>query len=167
MAPKHMIVLVATLGGIFACAEAPRAPPAPCTAFEYRQFDFWLGDWEVRDASGKVAGRNEITSLHNGCLLFESWRGTGGVTGMSFNFYDAERRKWRQTWVDSTGGVLELEGVYADGRMLLASKPGDSMDRVSWQLLPDGRVRQLWEASSDRGTTWKAAFDGYYQKKAP
>jgi hypothetical protein len=49
--------------------------------------------------------------------------------------------------------------------MVLASAPGKSVNRVTWQPLPDGRVRQHWEASEDGGTTWKTAFDGYYTKR--
>jgi len=119
----------------------------------------------VRDPKGEIVGRNEITSVHNDCVLLESWRGKGGITGMSFNLYDAGRKKWRQTWVDSTGGMLELEGAFADGRMVLASTPGKAISRITWQLLPDGRVRQLWETSSDNGATWKTAFDGLYEKR--
>ena len=153
-------------------APAQDAKPAPCSAPEHRQFDFWIGDWDVKGPAGKVAGHNVITSIHGGCVVLERWKGAGGVTGSSFNVYDPERRKWRQTWVDSTGGILDLEGEFVDGRMVLASAPGastkrgaDAMNRITWQLLPDGRVRQHWEVSPDRGATWKTAFDGYYIKR--
>jgi len=149
-------------------ANAQDAKPAPCSAAEHRQFDFWLGDWEVKGPAGKVAGRNSISSIHGGCVLYESWKGIGGVTGTSFNVYDAAKKKWRQTWVDSTGGVLDLEGAFTDGRMVLASTPAsksDAINRITWERLADGRVRQLWETSSDSGTTWKVAFDGYYTKQ--
>jgi hypothetical protein len=148
--------------------HAQDAKPAPCSAPEHRQFDFWLGEWEVRGPAGKVAGQNSIASTHGGCVVLESWKGTGGVTGSSFNVYDPERKKWRQTWVDSTGGILDLEGAFAGGRMVLASAPpskGDAINRITWERLPDGRVRQLWETSSDGGATWKTAFDGYYSKR--
>ena len=39
------------------------------------------------------------------------------------------------------------------------------MQRITWERLPDGRVRQLWESSKDGGTTWTVAFDGYYAKR--
>src|SRR5215218_6749456 len=68
-------------------------PPAPCSAAEHRQFDFWLGDWEVKGAAGKVAGRISISSIHGGCVVYESWKGTGGVTGTSFNVYDPAKKK--------------------------------------------------------------------------
>lgn len=162
MRAPFVIVLAAAL--VVACAQEPKKP-SPCSSPAHRQFDFWLGDWDVRNPSGRVVGRNEISSLHDGCVVFESWRGAGGITGMSLNVYDTERRKWKQNWVDSTGGVLELEGTYGDGRMVLASAPGKSINRVTWQALPDGRVRQHWETSEDGGTTWKTAFDGYYEKR--
>jgi hypothetical protein len=46
-------------------AQAPASPPPsptprPCSAPEHRQFDFWLGEWQVTGPSGKVAGTNSI-----------------------------------------------------------------------------------------------------------
>src|SRR5262245_37640711 len=76
---------------------APKTPPG-CTAPAHRQFDFWLGEWSVRDPNGKVVGENRITSLHKGCVLFENWTGAGGFTGSSLNVYDATRKKWHQSW---------------------------------------------------------------------
>jgi hypothetical protein len=168
-----VLVLVLVPGGPAGAADAPKAPvPPPCSASEHRQFDFWLGDWEVRDPAGKVVGRNRITTLHKGCVLFENWSGQGGVTGSSFNIYDAERKVWHQTWVDNSGSLLELEGGFSDGRMVLVSaapaagtNPDAGMNRITWQALPDGRVRQLWETSTDRGITWKTVFDGLYRKQ--
>lgn len=167
----RLVIVVTLLVGAPA-AHAQDAKPAPCSAPEHRQFDFWIGDWVVRGPAGKVAGHNVITSTHNGCVILESWSGNGGVTGSSFNVYDAERKQWRQWWVDSTGGTLELEGGFADGKMTLTSAPGaaarrgpEAINRITWQRLPDGRVRQLWETSPDKGATWTVAFDGYYEKK--
>ena len=154
-----------------ASAQNAAPPPAPCSAPEHRQFDFWLGDWDVSNAAGKQVGRNTITSQHKGCVILENWTGNGGVTGSSLNVYDAARKKWHQTWVDSSGGLLELEGGFADGRMVLVTVPGpraavEPVNRITWQQLPDGRVRQLWESSTDGGATWKTAFDGYYSKRS-
>ena len=35
-----------------------------------------------------------------------------------------------------------------------------------WTALPDGRVRQFFEISTDDGATWVTWFDGYYTRKA-
>lgn len=40
--------------------------------------------------------------------------------GSSFNTYNPATRQWHQTWVDSTGGFLLLDGAFAEGRMTLA-----------------------------------------------
>jgi hypothetical protein len=152
--------------------SAPTTKPPACTAAEYRQFDFWQGDWDVRDASGKIVGRNRIVSLHGGCALQESWTGAGGVSGTSVNVYDNDRKRWHQTWVDNGGGLLHLDGGIVDGAMVLrgesiaadaSSKP--TLQRITWTPQSDGRVRQLWESSSDSGKTWSVVFDGIYSKR--
>lgn len=150
-------------------ADSLPAKPPGCTAAAHRQFDFWLGDWDVTDGKGKAAGRNRIVSLHDGCALQENWSGAGGFTGTSLNAYDAERKAWHQTWVDNNAGVLRLDGTFADGKMVLTGVSLDDgkkvLQRITWERLPDARVRQLWESSKDDGTTWTVAFDGYYAKR--
>jgi hypothetical protein len=73
---------------------------------------------------------------------------------------DADRKQWHQTWMDSSGGVLQIDGRFADGRMTLTGdapgeKPGETVrNRITWTPLSDGKVRQLWESSNDGGKTW-------------
>src|ERR1051326_7600902 len=82
-----------------------------CTAPEHRQFDFWVGEWEVTDSGGTTAiGANSVTREESGCLIHEHWRGGKGGTGQSFNFYDRQGRHWEQVWVASAGTVLHLTG---------------------------------------------------------
>ncbi len=45
--------------------SAASKPPA-CASTAFHQFDFWLGDWDVRDASGKMVGQNRITRTAQG-----------------------------------------------------------------------------------------------------
>jgi hypothetical protein len=152
-------------------AAAALGPPA-CTAPAHRHFDFWLGEWDVHDAGGKLAGRNRIVSILGGCALQEHWSGASGVTGTSLSAYDADRDRWHQTWVDSGGGLLELDGGLSNGSMVLAGDAVDataasktSRQRIAWTPLPDGRVRQRWEASTDGGRTWTTVFDGLYTQR--
>jgi hypothetical protein len=153
-----------------------QSPEPACTATEYRQFDFWLGEWEVRGPKGKLAGTNRITSAENGCALEEQWTGATGVTGRSINAYRPWTKTWHQTWVGSDGLVLLLEGRFESGRMVLeGSSPASAgpnfssstvRNRITWSRLEGGRVRQLWEQSSDGGTTWTVTFDGTYSRAA-
>jgi len=87
---------------------------AHCSTPEYRQFDFWVGDWVVHDAAGKLAGTNTITPMLNGCVLHEQWAGAGGSVGESFNIYDQRTGMWHQTWVDAGGLLLVLDGGIED-----------------------------------------------------
>lgn len=145
--------------------STPPATPPGCSAPEHRQFDFWIGEWTVTDSAGiRVFGHNRIVSEDGGCLLLERWisAGTGPnvSTGHSVNAYDRATKQWGQDWVGNDGTVLHIRGGLVDGRMVLAS----ANQRITWTLQPDGRVRQLWESSTDGGKTWTAAFDGWYRR---
>jgi len=146
------------------------AVAAACSAEEYRQFDFWAGEWNVTSA-GQPAGTNNIQPVHNGCALQENWQGAGagGITGSSFNIYDRTTGQWHQTWVDSSGTLLQIDGGMVDGSMVMSgnirSVDGNSTThRISWTPNDDGTVRQLWEASGD-GHTWSVLFDGLYTRQ--
>lgn len=150
---------------------AQQAPPG-CDTPEFRQFDFWVGDWIVMLPNGQQAGTNLVTLEEDGCVVHEHWKGAGGSTGQSFNFFDRIRRQWRQLWVDNAGNVLEFAGAYAEGRMALTGTSTDRQGRAVRHRLTffrnsDGTVRQLWESSSDAGDSWSVAFDGLYRKRAP
>jgi len=150
--------------------NAPAKQP-PCSGPEHRQFDFWLGEWEVT-ANDKVAGSSKITSILGGCVIFEEWKSASPYAGKSFNRFDPETKTWSQIWVDSTGGILKLVGEYKDGKMILQGEhinAGEAViDRITWTNNEDGTVRQVWEKSKDNGQSWNAVFDGLYrQKKDP
>ena len=148
---------------------APQAPSTPdCSAPEFRQFDFWLGSWNVT-VQGKPAGTNVIESSMKGCTLIEHWTSAGGGRGTSLNFYDRRTKAWSQAWIDEGGNALHLKGGLADGRMVLQSDPqttpkGVVVQRITWSKEADASVRQLWESSNDAGKTWSVAFDGKYVK---
>jgi tetratricopeptide (TPR) repeat protein len=134
----------------------------PCSAPEYRQFDFWVGSWDVYAPNGQMVGRNVIEPILDGCGLQESWTSATGSRGHSYNFYDSARGMWHQTWIDDSGNPLYLDGAIEDGRMVL----GDGTNRITWTPLPTGYVRQHWEVTTDGGVTWTTAFDGEYRQAA-
>jgi hypothetical protein len=143
-----------------------------CSSPEHRQFDFWLGEWEVRTPRGDVAGRNTIQRVVGGCGLREDWRGARGMIGTSLNTYSEARGEWHQTWIDSSGTLLLLDGGIQDGAMVLEGEAplggghGASLrHRITWSVVdgdPD-HVRQHWETSDD-GSSWETAFDGHYHR---
>lgn len=159
-------LILLSLATASAQAQTPAPPPQPCAAPEYRQFDFWLGDWDVTQA-GAPAGSNRIESLHGGCVLAENWRSANGsFTGSSLNAYDRGTGRWRQTWTDSSGTVLLLAGGLEDSRMVMSgtrSGPDgqDVTDRITWTPNEDGSVRQHWQQKT-AGGDWSTLFDGLY-----
>jgi hypothetical protein len=167
-----IVASVATVASLGAQAPAAAAPVSPCQGPEHRQFDFWIGHWDVYGPAGKKVGENLIEPFANGCGLIENWTGTGGVTGKSLNMYDVSDKQWHQSWVDSGGTRLALAGLFRDGQMVLESvgpdpaKPGATLrQRITWSMNADASVRQLWQASGDGGASWTTAFDGKYVKR--
>ena len=149
-------------------AQTPPPPPAPPKPpAESRQFDFWLGEWEVKDSAGKVVGHNRIESISNGFGLLENWTDTQGGTGKSVNAYDASMKSWHQTWVGSGGGIIKFDGEFKDGKMRMEgtrkTKKGVIRDRMTWTP-ENGTVRQVWDISTDEGKTWKQIFEGIYSR---
>jgi len=117
---------MALLTGLFsaaAIAQGAAAKPAAqaCSAPQHRQFDFWIGHWDVFQPDGKQAGENLIEPILGGCALRESWQGRGGFAGTSLNAYDAAGKRWHQTWLDNQAGRLDLSGGLEGQAMLLAS----------------------------------------------
>ncbi len=164
--------LFALVLATFAGAVAAQTPAPSCAAPEQRQFDFWVGHWDVYGAGDKKVGENIIERIAGNCALLENWSGNGSVTGKSLNIWDADDKRWHQTWVDSHGGRLELSGGLVEGRMVMSSTGFDPKrpavtvtQRISWTPQPDGSVRQLWESTEDAGKTWAVAFDGRYVKR--
>jgi hypothetical protein len=146
----------------------------PCrTLPEARQFDFWLGEWDVHPTANMsvLAGYNKITRAAEGCLIVENWTSAGPHAGMSLNYYDPTTGKWNQKWVGSGQDITEFtDGVYADG-MMRFKFTGRNPDGTTFQgrltfTNMDGKVRQHSERTSDNGNTWQTIYDFTYIRKA-
>ncbi len=166
--PLGACILLSTLFIHFGLAAQPS--PATCGSAEHRQFDFWIGDWEVYGPNGKLAGTNRVEKILAGCVLQENWESVQGGQGKSFNMYFSRDKTWRQTWVDGAGGRLDLVGGLAAERMVLRGEmAGDSggarvLHEISFTPNEDGSVTQQWRASPDGGETWKDVFVGIYRR---
>ena len=148
---------------------------APCKlsdpASPYREFDFFVGDWDVVDKARNPVGTSHVERILGGCVLLENWRSQGGGEGRSFSDFNPGLRHWEQYWVDGQGLPIFFTGHFEDGELRLqadsATRNGAQiMRRVTFSKLPAGGVRQLSEVSSDRGRTWTTEFDFSYLKHA-
>lgn len=145
----------------------------PCMYLaEARQFDFWIGDWDVFNPAGQKAGTNSVMSFSAGCGLMENWTGTLGGDGKSINFYDPGTRKWYQSWIGSGGGALRYSGSFSNGAMRFEGETVGADAKVTLQKLTffkldENTVRQLAETSADGGKTWSVSYDLKYVRRKP
>jgi hypothetical protein len=156
---------------LFAATVQAQQPTANfgCKDPLHRQFDFWIGEWDVTTPAGQLAGKSSIKMIEDGCAILENWTGSGGGTGTSINYVTAGG--WHQLWVSngSTASVLKLSGAL-DGKAMVMTGEHVRPDgkrvqaRMRWEPIDGGRVRQTWENSQDGGTTWTTSFAGIYTR---
>ena len=124
---KKIITLIA-LSTVIGIAAAQKGK-LPCSNPVYRQFDFWIGEWEAFGLNGKKAGDSKISLILDSCIIFEEWTSASlqqglRYAGKSFNTYNATTKQWQQTWVDNAGGTNEyLQGKYENNQIIYSSTP--------------------------------------------
>lgn len=102
---------------LLACA-AMSASAQECPA-ESAQFDFWIGEWsvrqEIRTPDGRwieFPARSDVTAAAGGCALVERWSGEAQffwqgmqepawLEGLSVRAFDADDGVWKIWWLDS------------------------------------------------------------------
>jgi len=153
--------------------EQAKRNQKPCAySTENRQFDFWLGEWNVVTTRGEVpAGSSKIELILGDCVIQENWTGGGGGTGKSYNIYNQPLKRWEQYWVDSVGGNIFFYGGLKDGVMdywtdAIPQPDGTTLKRhlQFFNLGPD-TVRQFSQGSNDDGKTWHVEYDFTYNRK--
>jgi hypothetical protein len=160
---------------IISCKEVNAQKP--CSKPAFRQFDFWIGEWDVFGKKGNKAGDSKITVLLDSCVILEEWTSAGTQQGLvysgkSFNSYNAATKQWQQTWTDNTGNTTEyLRGEGVSGKIIYyadkvaGSNGKEFMRRLTFSKLTDNKVRQFGERSDDGGITWAAEYDLEYRRK--
>ena len=138
-------------------------------------FDFWFGSWDVRNRwlRRRLAGSDDweefdatvvARPLLGGVGNEDEFRTdhAGGFIGMSFRFFDPERRRWSIYWADSRRpgeldppvfgafsgdvGVFEGDDLYK-GRPILV--------RFTWSGITTPTPRWEQAFSDDGGRTWE------------
>ncbi len=166
---RWIAVVVGAAALSMGAAALGQAAPVPCSAPEHRAFDFWAGEWNVHGPGGKFAGTNRVQREYGGCVLHERYDTGRGYSGESLNIYDEGRKVWHQSWVDSSGLLLLLEGGLRNDSMVLEGQTTGAdgkvaRHRITWTPNADGSVRQLWETAAP-GEPWAVAFDGRYTRR--
>ena len=175
---KYIFILSLTLFCLKNVSAQSLPPASPCLTDKiYRQFDFWIGEWEAYNLKGKKSGDSKISLILDSCVILEEWTSVavpGGFlyTGKSFNSYNATTKQWEQHWIDNVGGGTNyVHGKYEDKKIIFLTDPfpfsKDTMaiSKLTFFNLGPDRVRQLGEISKDNGTTWATQYDLDYRRK--
>jgi hypothetical protein len=166
---------------LLACSQPSKpvatvTPPAPpvkaCASPEHRQFDFWIGHWDVTiharssptsETWADAKGHQHIESILGGCAISETFSADGPPTpwaGRSYSSWQAPVGKWRQTWVDDQGSYLALAGGIENGVMTLYGEPrekdGKSIQmRMVFLDVKPASMRWEWQRTED---AWKTSI---------
>ncbi len=147
--------------------EGQTPAPKPCTAPEFSQFDFWVGEWDLSWKGG--TGSNVITRELGECVIRENFS-SKGLRGISVSTYVPELGQWRQTWVDSNGSYLEFVGGMDGDRLILTREcpENDSFthQRMIFLDIQENSITWDWEGSPDDGETWKVLWQISYERRA-
>jgi hypothetical protein len=151
--------------------HASAAPsPAGCSAAEYRQLDFWLGDWDAYDAgdAGTAIARTHVDLIAAGCAVHELYEQTDGLIGDSILSFDAARQLWQQTWVTNRGSLMVIAGRFNNSAVTLEGEmhTGDGrtlLQRITWKV-EGSDVRETAVVSKDSGKSWVPAFDVLFRR---
>ena len=149
----------------------------PCSSPAYRQFDFWLGEWEAFGPDGQKAGESKISLILDSCIILEEWTSASisqGIryAGKSFNTWNAATKQWQQTWVDNVGGTNEyLIGKFENNQIIYTSsafpisKDTMAIRKMTFTNLSPVQLRQYGEISKDNGLSWATEYDLEYRRK--
>ena len=147
----------------------------PCVhTAENRQFDFWVGEWNVvvTGTDAPQVGSSKIELILNQCVVLENWTSARSpYAGRSFNIYNTDLKRWEQYWVDNVGGTIFFHGNLQSGVMDywtddVRQSDGKILRRhLQFFKLNADTVRQFSQGSNDGGKTWFAEYDFTYRRR--
>ncbi len=147
---------------------------SPCEDAEFKQFDFWLGDWDVAStADGTHRGSSHISKEMGGCVVWENWTSASSpYFGKSYNTWNPNLKRWEQYWVDTSAGVMFFHGELKNKIMDYWTEDvpqvggGTLLRHLQFFNLGPDKVRQFSQGSSDGGKTWHTEYDLIYTRVA-
>ena len=174
VAPLALAVALST--PVAAQQSTPTAFPVhPDLAPEARQFDFWVGEWDVnlrilqddgswQDAIGSTA---HVFPVLSGKAVLELWSDDrqAGIKGYSLRYWNAPEGHW-ELWLNwpgpnRSGTGAPLTGTFRHGRgeFFARGRTPDGSPRVTRYTFSDISPTSLrWDdaVSTDGGRTWSA-----------
>lgn len=174
---RYLLLTIAVLT-VVGCTGTPDRPvplpempalgePVPLPADPHRQFDFWLGEWNVqnkhlRGGSWKDSGtaRALIQPVVDGGAILEQWNGVldgDPLIGFSIRAYDPSLGKWviYLNWHGGKpGGFSPMHGTRREERMELFPPDDETQTRYTFSLARENSCQWDSANSKDGGKLW-------------
>lgn len=143
-----------------------------CMSAEYRQFDFWIGEWDTFEAeqpNSHSIAKAKVAPIAGGCALHERYEQSDGLVGESILSFDPVRQQWQQTWVTNRGSNMVLWGGAVDGAIVLEGTVHlhdrtAVLQRITWRKEGES-VRETAVLSRDGGQNWEPSFDVLFRTR--
>ena len=171
------MLIALALAAAAPASPPPPPPPPPCSTAEYRQLDFWVGEWDAEFAlPGGKTGRavNRITRDEFGdCVIAEHFEQADiGYVGRSHSTWDRVRKQWVQTWVDNQGGYITLAGGPVQGEpysfrldTIEPRGPARKHFRMIWHDVTADSMTWRWQQRQDDGSYADSWVIDYKRRK--
>ena len=149
-----------------------------CDSPESRQFDFWIGDWDIQQKIIKKDGtwleakaHTSVILILNGCALEEHWEGDvkffwsgmqnfEHMKGFSIRYYNPQKKHWNLRWLDNRnlnmGSGYTGNFINGKGEFFIESKTanGKRISRITFSDIKENSVHWDLAFSKDDGKTW-------------
>jgi hypothetical protein len=185
------IVSVTTIGCAGSTAQRmpseTSTPSAPCSDAEAREFDFWIGEWDVVSRSRDLqkeqvptfdeAGtlKAKVFPVNDGCAIVELTEGetsSGHVYGFSVRSFDPNKERWVYVlnWPSKNRAVFSVEeGTFHHGRIEAFSKVtrDRSLNRSLFSDITGSSYR--WDAAvtRDSAVSWSTYWIMEGERRGP
>jgi imidazolonepropionase-like amidohydrolase len=164
---------------------------SPCTAPEARAFDFWIGDWDIRQQILRKDGtwlelpaHTSVTATLDGCALIEHWQGQVSffwegmqepetMRGLSVRAYDHGTGKWFIHWMDTRAPRFgaPYAGTFVSGRgeffREFETPEGRRVGRITFSDIAADSVAWELAISTDDRKTWQTLWTMDMRRSRP
>lgn len=155
--------------GLTAGTHAQHAPRGVGSGLppEAREFDFWLGQWDLVLTGGQGLATNDISSfgIAGGIAILEDYR-QGTYLGTSVSYYSPREGRWRQLWLDNNNGLLEFAGGTQGNKFVISGNVGAVQTRLVYSNITNRSMDQSYDLSTDGGASWQQNFGARYTRRA-
>lgn len=151
---------------------------ANCADKNFKEFDFWLGEWEIKQKILKADGtwfeskaETKVSKILDGCAVQENWEGEvfffwegmnqpEKIKALSVRFFDAKTQKWTINWMDTRSpkfSVFEGDFNYGKGELFRSLKDENGSETVLRITFSDIKADSVhWDLafSKDGGKTF-------------